>query len=141
MSEKDFSLFRVLAPVGDDSNTALDNLSGVAFTVKLSKTNPFTKLLGVRNLDEGNLVLLIVAKSLNELDVGLLGDGVAKNSENGTAGRKGLGSGSKTTGKTVVGKRDLESTLEGFFNRHLSGGRGFDLNDLLGFNLFNVRHF
>lgn len=139
MTEEDLSLVRVSAPVGDDSNTALDNLSGVAFTVELGKTNPLTELLRVRNLDKGDLVLLVVAESLDELNVSLLGDGLTEDGKDSTVGRKSLGGRSKTTGKTVVGKSNLESTLEGLFNRKLVRSAGFDLNDLLGFDLFNVR--
>lgn len=136
--EKNLSLGRVLAPVGDDSDTAANNLSGVTGAVELSKTDPLTELLGVRDLDEGNLVLGLVAESLNELDVRLLSDRVAEDGKDSLAGGESLGGRSQTTGKTVVGKSNAESTLEGLLNGDFALANGFNGN-FLNFDFFNVR--
>lgn len=138
MLKENLSLGRVLAPVGDNSDTAANNLSGVAVTVKLSKTNPLTELLSIRNLDERDLVLGLVAKGLNKLDVRLLSDRVAEDGKNSLAGRESLGGRSQTTGKTVVGKSNAESTLESILNGDFALANGLNGN-FLNFDFFNVR--
>lgn len=55
------------AVVGDNNRRAADNLAGVALTVNLRETSPLAKGLGVRDLDELDVVL--GAESLNELRV------------------------------------------------------------------------
>lgn len=138
--EKSLTLRRVLTPLGDDSNTAGNNLAGVTITVELGKTNPLTELLGVGNLDQRNLLLGLLAESLNKLDVRLLINGLGENAKESLPGRKSLGSLTKTTGKTVVNESTLKSTLEGIFNRDFSGRGDFGDFDLLDdVDLFGIR--
>lgn len=140
--EKSLALGRVLTPLGDDSDTAGNNLTGVTITVELGKTNPLTELLGVRDLDQGDLLLGLLAESLNELDVRLLVNGLGENAEEGLSGGESLGSLTETTGKTVVDESTLKSTLEGILNGDFSGRGDFGNFDLLDDgDLFGIRHF
>lgn len=140
MLEKSLALGRVLTPLGDDSDTAGNNLTGVTITVELGETNPLTELLGVRDLDQGDLLLGLLAESLNELDVRLLVNGLGENAEEGLSGRESLGSLTETTGKTVVDESTLKSTLEGILNGDFSGRGDFGNFDLLDDgDLFGIR--
>jgi hypothetical protein len=82
--EEDLEGGRVLAVVGDDNARAADDLAGLALTVNLlrgcqrrptakrrvwthGKTGPLAEDLGVRDLDELDVVL--GAESLDELEV------------------------------------------------------------------------
>lgn len=82
--EEDLESWRVLTVVGDDDARASDDLSGLALSVDLllymsvashiplcvcthSKTGPLSEDLGVRDLDELNVVL--GTEGLNELQV------------------------------------------------------------------------
>jgi hypothetical protein len=138
--KKSLALGRVLTPLGDDSDAAGDNLAGVTITVELGKTNPLTELLGVGDLDQGDLLLRLLAKSLNELDVRLLINGLRENAKESLSGRESLGSLTETTGKTVVDKSTLKSTLEGVLNGDFSGRGDFGDFDLLdNVDLFGIR--
>lgn len=53
--------------VGDDDARAADDLAGLALTVDLGETGPLAKDLGVRDLDELDVVL--GAEGLDELRV------------------------------------------------------------------------
>ena len=141
MVEENLTLSRVLTPLGDNYATTADNLAGITITVKLAETNPFTELLGIGNLDKRNLLLRLLAKSLDKLDVRLFGDRVTENTEKGVAGRQGLGSLTKTTSKTVVNKGTLKSTLKSLLNGHFtrSGGLNGNFDFLDGDNFFDIR--
>ena len=58
---------RVGTVVGDDDTRAADDLAGLALTVNLGETGPLSEDLGVRHLDELDVVL--GAQSLDELEV------------------------------------------------------------------------
>lgn len=75
-------------------------------------------MLSVGNLDEGDLVL--GAQSDNELLVGLLLAGLVENTHVGLASVESLGGFTETTGETIVHESELENTLEGVENAHLS---------------------
>lgn len=109
-----------------------------------TKTNPFTKDLSIRNLDQGDLVLR--AKSDNELLVSLLLAGLVEDTHVRLATVEGLGGLAETTGKTVVDQGDLENALERIVDGHLAAaGLGGDLDILglgdggVGNGLFSVR--
>lgn len=93
--------------VGDDDTRAADDLAGLALTVDLGETGPLAEDLGVRDLDELDVVL--GAESLNELRVLGLGDGLDENTEVSLALVEGLGGLAETAGKTVVAGRELAS--------------------------------
>lgn len=140
MLEESLSGSGVFTPVGDDSDTASDNLSWVTFTVELGKTNPFTELLGVRDLDERNVDIAFTAETFNELDVGFFSDRVAENAHNSVSGGKSLGSRLETTGKTVVSKGNAQGRLEGIFKRQFRWLSGFNGN-FFDLDFFDVRLF
>ena len=70
---------KVNTTYADDDARAANDLAGLALTVDLAETNHFAELLGIRNLDEVDVVLL--AKSFNELDVAGLIAAFSKNAE------------------------------------------------------------
>lgn len=111
---------------------------------KRTKTNPFTKDLSIRNLDQGDIVLR--AKSDNELLVSLLLAGLVEDAHVRLTTVEGLGRLAETAGKTVVDQGDLEDALERIVDGHLStAGLGGDLDILglgdggVGNGLFSVR--
>lgn len=99
---------------------------------QLTETSPLAELLAIGNLDEGDLVL--GAESNDELLVGLLLAGLVEDAHMGLAAVEGLGSLTETAGKTVVHEGELENTLEGVQNAHLTlvGGIGRNLNLISG---------
>lgn len=140
--EDDAALLGLLAPVLNNDAGAVDDLAGVALTVKNAETSPLAELLSVGHLDQGDLVL--GAQGNDELLVSLLLAGLVQDTHVGLATVEGLGSLTETAGKTVVHESELQNTLEGVQNRHgaLGGICGdFDfLGDLGGVVLFYVRH-
>lgn len=106
MREEDVETLALLTVVTDDNARAADDLSGVALTVDLAQTSPGAEGLGVRDLEEVNLVL--GAESLDELDVLLLVARLDEDAEVGLAAVKGLGALAQATGKTVVDQSLLE---------------------------------
>lgn len=140
--EENVETLGLLTVVLDDNARAADDLTGVTLTVDLAETGPGTESLGVRDLEQVDLVL--VAESLDELEVLGLVAGLDENAKVGLTTVKGLGALTKTTGETVVDESLLEDLLESILDGHgaLGGGSGLlDLNvlDLLG-NLLDVRH-
>jgi hypothetical protein len=71
--------FRFFSEVGDGDTRAANDLTGVTFTVNLAETGPFTELLGIRDLDQADVVF--GAQGFNQLDVFTFGAGFAKNSQ------------------------------------------------------------
>lgn len=106
-----------------------------------TETGPLAELLAVLNLDQGDLVL--VAKSDDQLLVGLLLAVLVQDTHVCLTAVEGLGSLTETAGKTVVHQSQLQDTLEGIENGHLAlGGVGGNLDligDLGGVVLFYVR--
>ena len=140
--EEDVETLGLLTVVLDDDAGAADDLTGVALTVDLAETGPGAEGLGVRDLEQVDLVL--VAESLDELEVLGLVAGLDEDAKVGLATVEGLGALTQTTGETVVDQGLLENLLESILNRHgaLGGGGGLGLLDLLNVlgNLLNVRH-
>lgn len=150
---------RLLTPVLDHDARAVDNLAGVALTVKnachsiVSKklpslllsastpravvfrnshteTGPLAKLLAILNLDQGNLML--ITEGGNKLLVGILLAVLVQDTHVSLATVESLGSLAETAGEAVVHESQLQNTLEGVQNGHLAlGGIGRNLN-LLG---------
>ena len=110
---------------------------------KLTETSPLAKLLSIRNLDQGNLVL--AAERNHQLLVRLLLARLVEHAHVGLSSIERLGSFTETAGKTVVDEGDLEHALERVEDRHAAAGvvgRHLDLLgrlDLLLGNLFSVR--
>ena len=139
--EENVETLGLLTVVLDDNARAADDLTGVTLTVDLAETGPGTKGLGVGHLKEVDLVL--VAESLDELEVLGLVAGLDENAKVGLTTVKGLGALTETTGETVVDESLLEDLLESILDGHGALGGGglgdLDLLDLLG-DLLNVRH-
>lgn len=127
---EDSTLSRVLTPVLDDDARAANDLAGVALTVELAETGPLAELLGVRDLDERDLLIGLVAEGLNKTDVRLLSDRVAEDSHVSVARRESLGGLTETTGKAVGNQGLLEDTTESILNRHATRGSGLSNGDL-----------
>ena len=72
---------RLLTEILDDDAGAADNLAGVTLAVNLAEAGPLAELLGIRNLDQVDVVLS--AQSLDQLDVLLLSAGLDKDSHVG----------------------------------------------------------
>jgi hypothetical protein len=139
--QQESSLLRSLTPVLDNNNTASNNLSSIALSVKLAQSSPLTELLGIRNLDQRNLLFGFVAQSLDQSNVRLLSDSIAENTDLGLSRRQGLGGFSQSSSKTIVDKSLLENSFKGVLERQrsrsdsLSGN--FDFNG--GFSIRLVR--
>lgn len=100
---------RLLTVVLDDDARASDDLSWGAISVDLAETSPGAESLGVGHLDEVDLVL--VAESLDELDVLGLGAGLVQDAEMGLSPVEGLGALSEATSETVVDLNHNQSEL------------------------------
>jgi len=110
----------------------------------LTETGPLAELLAIGNLDEGDLVL--GAEGDDELLVSLLLAGLVQDAHVRLSPVEGLGSLTETAGKTVVHERELENSLQGVQDGHLTLGGGIGgnldlLGDLNGGVLFYVRLF
>lgn len=139
--EENVETLGLLTVVLDDDARAADDLTGVTLTVDLAETGPGTEGLGVGDLEQVDLVL--VAESLDELEVLGLVAGLDENAKVGLTTVEGLGALTQTTGETVVDESLLENLLESILDGHGAlGGSGLgdlDLLDLLG-DLLNVGH-
>ncbi|KAI9166760.1 ribosomal protein S22, S8 family [Paramyrothecium foliicola] len=107
-----------------------------------TKAGPLAELLAVGNLDQGNLVL--GAEGDDQLLVGLLLALLVQDAHVCLATVERLGGFTETTGKAVVHESQLQNTLQGIENGHLSlGSLGGNLNliggDLGGVVLFYQR--
>lgn len=100
--EEDGPLLGLFTPVLDDNARAVYDLASVTLAVKSTETSPLSQLLSVGNLDQWNLVL--GAKSLDELLVGLFLAGLIQHTHVGLTPVEGLGGLTNTTGKSVVDK-------------------------------------
>lgn len=108
--------------------------------IKRTETGPLAELLAVLNLDQRDLVLR--AEGSDELLVGILLAVLVENAHVGLAAVESLGRLAETAGKAVVHESQLQDTLEGILNGHLTlGGIAghFDLLDDLGSVVFYVR--
>ena len=85
-------------------------------------------MLSVWNLDERDLVL--ATESDNELLVSLLLACLVQDTHVSLATVEGLGSLTETAGKTIVHEGELENTLKGVQNGHLTLGSGRICADL-----------
>ena len=106
-----------------------------------TETSPFAQLLAIGHLDKRDLVL--GAQGDDELLVRLLLAGLVQDTHVSLTAVQGLGSLTETASQTIVHESQLQDTLQGIENRHLSLGgiaRNLDLiGDLGGVVLFYVR--
>jgi len=128
--QEDVHGLRLLTEILDNNARAANDLAGVTLTVDLAETGPLSELLGIRDLDQVDVVLS--AKSLDQLDVLLLSAGLDEDSHMGLTSVKGLGALAETAGKTVVDEGTLQDILKGLLDGHLSTGRGIGGNLNLG---------
>jgi len=118
--QEDVHGLRLLSEVSDSNTRTTNNLTGVTLTINLTETGPFTELLGIRNLDQVDVVL--GTESFNELDVFRLGTRLTENSQMSLTSVKSLDGFLQTTGKTIVNESTTEDFLKSIFNGHLTGG-------------------
>jgi hypothetical protein len=59
--------FGFFSKVGNSNTRTTNDLTGVTFTVNLTETSPLTKLLGVRDFDQVDVVFS--TESFNQLEV------------------------------------------------------------------------
>lgn len=160
--EEDVALLGLLAPVTDDTARAVDDLAGVALTVKdacgckcrrlvagaltcacvwerRTEASPLSELLSVGDLDEGDLVL--GAESLDKLLVGVLVAVLVQDAHMGLATVESLRSFAESTGQPIVNEGVAENSLESILHGHLAlGGRVRRyLNFLGGLDRGNLR--
>lgn len=102
---------RVSTPVADHGARATDDLTSVAFGVKLAQTNPLAKLLGVLNLEQVDLALL--AECLNQTKEGGLIAVGGQNAQVGLTTVERLGALAQTTSNTINDNGLLQDFLEG----------------------------
>jgi hypothetical protein len=129
--KQDAALLAVGTPVLDNDARAVDDLAGVTLSVENAKTGPFAQLLAIGNLDEGDLVL--GAQGDDELLVGFFLAGLVEDAHVCLAAVEGLRRLTETAGETIVHQSQLQNTLEGVQNGHLTLGGGISRNlNLLG---------
>jgi hypothetical protein len=107
--EEDLEGGRVGTVVGDDDTRAANDLAGLALAVNLGETGPLAEDLGVRDLDELDVVL--GAESLDELGVLGLGAGLVQDAEMGLSLVEGFGALSESSSQSVVDLHDQNSRL------------------------------
>ena len=103
--QEDVHGLRLLSEVSNGNTRTANNLTGVTLTIDLTETGPFTELLGIRDLDQVDVVF--GTESFNELDVFRLGTRLTENSQMSLT--------SKNCG--IVSKKKAKSVL---FNSYLS---------------------
>jgi hypothetical protein len=77
--QEDVHSFGFFSEISDSNTRAANDLTGVTFTIDLAKTSPFTKLLGVSNLDQVDVVFS--TEGFNQLDVFRFGTGFDENGQ------------------------------------------------------------
>jgi len=133
--EEDVHGLGLLTEILDDDAGASDDLAGVTLAIDLAETGPLAELLGIRDLDQVDVVLS--AESLNELDVLLLSAGLNEDGHMGLASVKSLGALTETASETIVNKGTLQDVLESLLDGHLAAGSGVGSD--LDFNV-GIRH-
>ena len=142
MGEENVEALAFLTVITNDNARAANNLSRVAFAVNLAETSPCSEGLGVRNLEEVDLVLR--AESLDELDVLLFTASLDQHTEVGLATVESLGALAETTSKTVVNQSLLKDFLKSIFDAQTTSlGSGsdlclFDIGGNINGGFFNV---
>ena len=120
--EEDIKGLRLLTVVLDDDARAVEDFSWSAISVDLAESDPLADHLAISDLDEVDLVL--IAESLDELDVLRLGASFVQDAEMGLTLVKGLGALAQTTSKTVVDHgllQDLFKSLQVLSDRKTGG--------------------
>lgn len=112
-------MLRLLTEVTDNDAVAANDFLGNAILVDLAEADPLTKLVGIGDLEQLDLVL--GAQGLNKAKVLLLLAGLGENTQMGLAAVKSLDTLTETTGEAVVVKGTTEDLNQ--------GGFGVDLTD------------
>lgn len=121
-------MLRLLSKVTDNDTVATDDVLGNTILVNLAKTNPLTKLLGVRNLEELDLVL--GTESLNKTKVFLLLARLSQDTKMGLTAVQGLDTLTDTTGETVVDQGATEDFDEGGLSGDLANDGRDSFNNI-----------
>jgi hypothetical protein len=126
-------VLRLLTKVTDDDTIAADNLLGNAILVDLAETNPLTKLVGIGDFEELDLVL--GTEGLDETEVLFLLAGLGEDTKMGLAAVKSLDTLAETTGETVVVERATKDLDQGSLGGDLTnnGGDSFLNNNNISF--------
>jgi len=118
--EENVPLLTLLTPIPNDNARAIDDLSGISFTIQCTKPSPFSQLLPIGNFNQGDLVF--GAQSLDELLVRLLLATLVEHGHVGLATIQRLARLAEAAGEAVVDKRMPEDSLECFLDGHLALG-------------------
>lgn len=123
----------LLTEVTDDDAVAADDFLGNSVLVNLAKANPLTEFVGIRDLQELDLVL--GTEGLDETKVLLLLAGLGENTEMGLAAVKSFDTLAETTGETVVVQRATKDLNQGSLGGDLTnnGGDSFLNNNNISF--------
>ena len=108
--QQDSQGLALLTIILNNDAAAADDFAGVAFLVNLTKTNHFSELLVVFNLDQGDVVLS--TEGLNELTVSRLCAVGGQHAEMGLTLVQGLSSLVQTTGQTIIDQSFLQDLTQ-----------------------------
>lgn len=106
--QQNTSLLALLTPISNHNARAVDDLSGVSFTVKNAQSSPFAELLAIRHLDERDFVLR--AQRNDELLVGLLLACFVQDAHMSLATVECFAGFAEATGETVMDEGNFEDT-------------------------------
>jgi len=140
--EEDGERIGLFSVVLDDDARAAYHAAGLGLLVELAKTDPLSELLGLRHLDQVNVVLS--AEGLHKLAISGLIDVLGKDAKVGGALVKGLGALGQSAGQSVVDEGLLENLLQSSEDVHDLGGLGGgSLSDNISIVHFRIsfRHF
>jgi hypothetical protein len=100
------SLLALLTPISDDDAAAVDDLPGIPLAIQHTQAGPFAQHLSIRDLDQGDLVLL--AEGDDEFLVGFFFAGFVEDTHVGLAAVEGFGGFAQAAGETVVDEGNFE---------------------------------
>jgi len=137
--QEHLTLLRFLAPVLDDDNRTIDDLTGISLAVDLTETSPLAELLFIGHLDEGDL--MFGTESDDELDVGIFLAVLVEYTHMGLLAIERTRRLSQAASQAIVDQRNLQHTLQSIDDTHLTTRLpGGDFH--LGLRLAScIRHF
>jgi hypothetical protein len=109
--QEDVHSLGFFSEISDSDTRTTNDLTGVTFTIDLAKTSPFTELLGIRNLDQVDVVFS--TESFNQLDVFRFG---TRLTENGQMSLTSIIANRKIQEKNVINIFVMEQKILIFFH-------------------------